>query len=247
MSAFEFAPPQFTEQDVLELLEAKYGLKGKLKALESERDQNFAVDTGKEKFVFKIANLGEDVDFLQLQNDSLTFLQQSGFEGCPAVVPTTSGEHMFVAQKGEQEFQIRMLTFLDGDLYSQKPVSLNRLADLGRFMGLFSKSMSGFFEPAAHRPDFIWNLDNALAAEEYFPSIADQAHRIRAEKLFDHYRRVTAPKLQHLRMAVIHQDANDNNLVIDPNDESRITGLIDFGDMCYGRQVNELAVTMAYA
>ena len=48
-----------------------------------------------------------------------------------------------------------------------------------------------------------------------------------------------------LRGAVLHQDANDNNIVVDgaPN----VTGLIDFGDMTYGRQINELAVTLADA
>jgi 4-aminobutyrate aminotransferase-like enzyme/Ser/Thr protein kinase RdoA (MazF antagonist) len=247
MSAFEFAPPHFSEQDVTEMLNAKYGMSGTLRALESERDQNFEVKTDQGKYVFKIANAGEDISFLELQNDSLTFLKDAGFNGCPEMVLTKADEQMFVAQKDGRDYHIRLLTFLDGDLYSQKPVSLDRLADLGRFMGKFSKAFSGFYRPAAHRPEFIWNLDNALAAEEYFPSIANPAHRERAEQLFAHYRAETAPKLQHLRMAVIHQDANDNNLVIDPANESKVTGLIDFGDMCHGRQINELAVTMAYA
>ncbi len=50
MSAFEFAPPQFTEKDVTEMLKAKYGINGTLRALESERDQNFAVNTDQGRF-----------------------------------------------------------------------------------------------------------------------------------------------------------------------------------------------------
>ena len=54
------------------------------------------------------------------------------------------------------------------------------------------------------------------------------------------------PHLHMLRGAVLHQDANDNNIVVDKA-SATVTGLIDLGDMTHGRQINELAVTLAYA
>ena len=56
-----------------------------------------------------------------------------------------------------------------------------------------------------------------------------------------------APRLPGLRASVLHQDANDHNVIVDAADPDRIAGLIDFGDMCFGRTVNELAITLAYA
>ena len=65
-------------------------------------------------------------------------------------------------------------------------------------------------------------------------------------RIFARYEARVLPRLSLLRGAVLHQDANDNNIVVDKG-TSTVTGLIDFGDMTYGRQINELAVTLAYA
>ena len=52
-----------------------------------------------------------------------------------------------------------------------------------------------------------------------------------------------------MRSGIIHNDANDYNVLVEP--ESRwhhtVTGAIDFGDMVYTRIVNEVAIACAYA
>jgi 4-aminobutyrate aminotransferase-like enzyme/murein DD-endopeptidase MepM/ murein hydrolase activator NlpD len=65
-------------------------------------------------------------------------------------------------------------------------------------------------------------------------------------RIFERYEARVAPRLSTLRAGVLHQDANDNNLIVS-DDGAAVTGLIDFGDMTFGRQINELAVTLAYA
>ena len=53
---------------------------------------------------------------------------------------------------------------------------------------------------------------------------------------------VVIPRLQSLRHQVIHQDAHTDNILVDPDDVTRITGLIDFGDLLYGTLTAEIAV-----
>lgn len=77
--------------------------------------------------------------------------------------------------------------------------------------------------------------------------IADPSRRAMVERLFARYEAQVLPRLPYLRASVLHQDANDWNVITDSADPSAIAGLIDFGDMCYGRTVNELAITLAYA
>ena len=77
--------------------------------------------------------------------------------------------------------------------------------------------------------------------------IADPGRRALVQALFDRYEAQVLPVLPSLRASVLHQDANDNNLIVSKDDPDQITGLIDFGDMCFGRTVNELAITLAYA
>ena len=54
------------------------------------------------------------------------------------------------------------------------------------------------------------------------------------------------PKLPHLRKAVIHGDANEQNFLINPAEPTIITGLIDFGELQFSSQINDLAITLAY-
>jgi len=54
------------------------------------------------------------------------------------------------------------------------------------------------------------------------------------------------PALGRLRSQVIHNDFNPHNLLVDAGDPSRITGIIDFGDMVWGPRVIDLAVAAAY-
>jgi Ser/Thr protein kinase RdoA (MazF antagonist) len=49
-----------------------------------------------------------------------------------------------------------------------------------------------------------------------------------------------------LRRSVIHGDANDYNVLVDP-ESMTVSGLIDFGDMVYSYTVGDLAIAIAYA
>ena len=58
------------------------------------------------------------------------------------------------------------------------------------------------------------------------------------------YENNVLPIAIELKMAVIHNDGNDHNILVDEDGET--TGIIDFGDMVYSYQVAEPAVCMAY-
>ena len=50
------------------------------------------------------------------------------------------------------------------------------------------------------------------------------------------------PRVRKLRHQIIHQDAHGGNVLVDPDNPTNITGIIDFGDMLYGSLVAEIAV-----
>ena len=50
-----------------------------------------------------------------------------------------------------------------------------------------------------------------------------------------------------MRKAVIHGDANEQNLLVATDNPMKIAGLIDFGELQLGSQINELAITLAYS
>jgi 4-aminobutyrate aminotransferase-like enzyme/Ser/Thr protein kinase RdoA (MazF antagonist)/murein DD-endopeptidase MepM/ murein hydrolase activator NlpD len=246
ISVFDSPKPAFNPNDAQRLLERDYGVEGTLKELVSERDQNFLVETPSGKFVLKIANTVEDQGFLALQNAVMKHVALADPElGLQRVIATAAGEDVATWENGTSRHAVRLLTYLPGELYSVAGSSPALLESLGAFMGRLSRALKGFGHPAAFRPGFLWNLDEAMAVKPWLADIVAERRDLVA-RIFARYESRVLPRLHLLRSAVLHQDANDNNIVVDAA-TATVTGLIDFGDMTHGRHVNELAVTLAYA
>ena len=248
MSEFTETPPCLSDDALIAITERYFGIGGSIQPLASERDQNARISTSHGDYVLKVSNHAEDAALLELQNAVLSHLEAVDPSlGVPRVVAAKDGKYLVMDAGSDQGKLARLLTFLDGRLFSNIEKSPALLTSLGRFMGRLSSAMQSFGHPAAHRPDFLWNLDNALACKAYLEDIVDVSCRAMVARLFARHEAEVMPKLTPLRMAVVHQDANDNNVIVAQDNPTAVAGLIDFGDMTFGRQVNELAVTLAYA
>jgi hydroxylysine kinase len=54
------------------------------------------------------------------------------------------------------------------------------------------------------------------------------------------------PRLSEFRSQIVHNDLNLHNLLVDPRDESVITGCLDFGDMVETPLIIDLAIAAFY-
>ncbi|MEM7168875.1 MAG: aminotransferase class III-fold pyridoxal phosphate-dependent enzyme [Pseudomonadota bacterium] len=248
MSLFDTPPPDLTQDQLATILRETYGLDGKIQSLVSERDQNASITLPSgERFVLKIANAAEDPQQLDYQNKALRHIaERDPGLGVPRVVASQSGADLAKTSIKGQVFQVRLLSFLEGRLVSDRAPSLDLLSDLGRFLGRLDLALRDFMHPAALRPDFLWNLDQAGHCRKKISEVTEGEARSLVEAVFERHETVVRPRLNGLRHGVIHQDGNDNNLLVHDRDTDRIAGIIDFGDMVWGCQINELAVSMAY-
>ena len=247
MTAFATRNPAFTSAELADLAAQHFGKEGTLRPLPSERDQNARLICDDGEYVLKIANPAEDPGQIDLQNATMLHLARVGQAGIPRVVPTIAGADRATVSVGGQPAALRLVSWIGGTPLAEAPRSLDQLANLGRFMGGLTRSMQGFGHPQAFRPEFPWSLDHVIQLRDHAEDIADPARRDMVKWLFKRYEAQVLPRLPSLRASVLHQDANDWNVITDPADPARIAGLIDFGDMCHGRTVNELAITLAYA
>ena len=246
-SVFDCDPPSLSTGEIERIIADFYAISGKQKELVSERDQNIKLDTDNGSHVLKISNIAEDINILELQNHALNHLKITDLQDyVPKVVRGVGGSqtHEFQSEQGMHCF--RLVSYLEGELYSDTTTSKRLLGSLGEFLGKLSKALSAFGHPAAHRPGFLWNLDNAIECKAYLTHIKDVNNLRMLTQIFERYESQISPRLKTLRCGVTHHDANDNNIVVNPTSQ-QITGLIDFGDLCFGRQINELAIAMAYA
>ena len=240
--------PFFPHPQVLQLANELYGLTGELKPLPSERDQNFRLTTSSgEQFTLKFSNAAEKRETLDLQHSAMRHIAQhdAGLR-CPQVVPTSNGKTItpVSATDGTQHF-VTMLTYIPGNLFVHtQPQTPKLLRSLGRFMGRLDKSLATFTHPATPT-ELRWDLKNAPGMiREGLPFITDSAQNKIVSDFLQAFETWVAPRLTELRTSVIHNDANDYNVLADGE---AITGIIDFGDMVRTHTVFELAITCAYA
>ncbi|MCA0400328.1 MAG: aminotransferase class III-fold pyridoxal phosphate-dependent enzyme [Proteobacteria bacterium] len=241
------AAPRFTIDEAAAFLFAHYGMKAELSPLPSERDQNFHVVTPDGAgFTLKIANSGEPAESLAFQNALLAHFEAAAPDlSAPRLVPGNGGERMFKVKGAEgAQHALRLVTYLAGQPMAQRQVGEPTLRDLGATLGRFARALQGFGHPGAHRA-FDWDIRETPRARARLGAIADAARRDRIAAILDRFDAHVAPALPKLPAGVIHNDANDWNILLDA--DGRVSGLIDFGDALHGPRVAELAVALAYA
>ena len=226
-----------------EVAEKFFSKSGDIKELAGERNPNFLVTTTHGKFVLKIHS-GEEVSQIQIQQSALAALEQVDKFQTPTTVPANSGD--LLVDIGEGKFA-RMLTWIDGDLWSQsKDLGESHKSQLGRLIATVDSKLATVdctnFRTTLDQP-FGWN---ALQAKELVADIAliqDAELRAQVSTIFDRIANRTLAKVLALPHQLIHNDANDNNVVVS---NGAVSGLIDFGDLIYAPRVCGLAVGCAY-
>jgi 4-aminobutyrate aminotransferase-like enzyme len=114
------------------------------------------------------------------------------------------------------------------------------LASLGRALAQMDAALSKFDHPAAHR-SFYWDLRQAAMARELIGLLPD-SRRPLVERFFREWEKIDWGRL---RFSVIHNDANDYNILVNEF-EPRVTAILDYGDVVFSATVCNLAVALAY-
>jgi len=248
---------RFEEADASRLARELYGLEGGARRLPGERDENFRISSTRGEFVLKIAGPSEREETLALQAEALAWLAERAPEiPLPRVVPAADGRPAAATADAEGSRRwVRLLTYIPGTVLAEaNPQTPAMLEELGGFLGRLDLALSGFTHPAARDSDLAWNPALALEViSRHLDAIADPGRR----DLVEHFVRIAdatlAPILHRLRSGVIHNDANDYNVLVGPPTPAggprprQIVGLLDFGDMLHAWIACEPAVAISYA
>jgi 4-aminobutyrate aminotransferase-like enzyme/Ser/Thr protein kinase RdoA (MazF antagonist) len=237
--------PRLTELEAARLASVLYDVSVSAALLPSERDQNFLLrDSSGNKFVLKIANAGENFEILDLQNQLIQFLtdRQIALE-LPRVRRTKSGAEIaeIVGPDGHTHF-MRLLGWVDGTCFAMvRPHDRKLLSSLGHALAEMDAALAEFSHPAAQRT-FYWDLRNAAMASE-FVSLLPERCRSLVGPFFVEWQKID---WSTLRFSVIHNDANDYNILVTESPERRVKAILDYGDVVHTATVCELAIALAY-
>ncbi|HEX7339450.1 MAG TPA: phosphotransferase [Rhodanobacteraceae bacterium] len=227
---------------------------GETSALPSYLDQNFRIRSGQGDYVLKIAHPSWAREDLDLENCAMMALAaREPTLHWPQVQRTPAGEHLLTVPMDGGERHVRLLSFVPGTPWAHaiealSPAQRRSLhGSLGDAVARLTTGMENLRHPAATRTH-AWNLMALPALSGEIAHVPEAALRARVQTIVADFC-ARLPTLQaDLPMAVIHNDANDLNvLVAQAGDTWKVTSVIDFGDTCTTFREANLAIACVYA
>lgn len=244
--------PCFSPDQARAIAAERWGLAATASPLPSERDQNFLLDAAGGRFVLKISNGSEDRDLLDAQNRAMERIATTGLG--PRLLASSAGREIetVIAPSGTPHL-VRLVTHLPGTPMGKvRRRTSGLLEEMGRAVGRVDSALEGFDHPALRR-DFHWDLARGLeVVRAGIGRIAGRELARVVSELTGAFERHAAWRLEDLRRSVIHNDANDFNVLVGGGAElwdrdQHVVGLIDLGDMVESWTVADPAVAIAYA
>jgi 4-aminobutyrate aminotransferase-like enzyme/Ser/Thr protein kinase RdoA (MazF antagonist) len=232
------APPQLTVAEAEGVALRHFGHRGRAHPLPGERDQNFRLEMeGEAPLLLKVSNRGEDPAVLRMQLRALRQVAATDPElPVPRVLPSVEGLEMVALPGGEV---VRMLTYLPGSHLRPTDLTSEGLYQMGRISARLGHALRGFFDPAADQ-SILWNPRRVGDVRPLLSWVPD-SRRPLVERALDRSEPSVVGALPALRSQVIHNDLSFSNLTFEG--PSKVSGILDFGDMCHTALVSDLAVT----
>ncbi len=227
------------------LLRDSYGISGRIIALPGEHDLNYCIEAEDgTRFLLKL-HAPDDADDLAMQIAVLDHLAHAAPElPISRALPDKNGSTAIAAElRGRRT--ARLLTWLNGSVWSKSPArGRQSVVTLGRLLGEMDRSLESFSHPGAKR-SYAWDIGRADMHLESLAFITDADKRAVVRAVLERFVDEVLPRLRQCPRQVIHNDANDYNVLLD--EAGAVSGLLDFGDVVETWRVIEIAVAGAYA
>ncbi len=223
------------------VLQKFYGIKPTtLTSLEGYESTNFKVLSAEGTFVLKQYQYSQATYALLVsENNLLQELEERTSYDFSKTISSKNGDLLVV----EENAIYRLLSFVEGDFLGDVVHDPILLGSLGTFLGSVTQVISGTYEAAVSAKETVWDLQHFGKNHELIKYIEDPSLRSKVDYFFLQYEELVLPNRYRLRRGIIHNDANNWNVL---TKNGNVSGIIDFGDMCHSWLINELAVAISY-
>ena len=237
--------PQFSLNQVKTIVADLYRIDGDYRELNCERDISYRIRTESgEAYIVKISNAAEPEGVVDFQIKALKHIaEQDSDLQVPRMIHTQDDKPFdWIQSNSGDRHIIRMLTFVEGDAMDATPAAFNPKTryNLGVMVGRLTKSLRNFFHPYAGSNVHPWDMSRCLELRPHIKYLPDASTRELCNMILDRAEWFVLPQLKKTRWQVVHHDAHPDNVLVDPEDPTRVVGVIDFGDMLFGPVVADL-------
>lgn len=224
-----------------------------------------------EGYVLKILNKMQSKNslFVEAQHALINHVAKNGIS-VPHVVKNLQGEDMSLEKIYHSEnitdstpfdfYIVRLLTYIPGETFLNKPVHPKSLYNIGKVIGNFHNAMEGFhhqfFDSDTLFWNKIWNLTEIDRLREFLIGVQDEKKKTLMTEIIDGFNKEVVPKYHKLRKSIIHGDVNESNIIVQDIPEQKVasgeprvcdvSALIDFNNVLSSYTVFDVAICIAY-
>lgn len=223
------------------ILEKYYGITDcSLKTLEGYESINYKVVADSGTFVLKKYTYTEEtIALLHAEDRIAQKLNQITELSFPESIENLQVNPITIVDG----FIYRLLPFIEGKFIAEIPKDEQLLRSFGTALGSIDSMLLGHYDAVIKAKETLWDLKHFTNNRRYLEEITDAKDQSLVRYFFLQFIEHVRPIQHHLRKSIIHNDANDWNILAT---NGKVTGVIDFGDMCHSWLINELAIGLTY-
>lgn len=239
--------PQPSISVVAKALANSYGLEvAAVQPAGGEVDINLRVETNRGRFLAKVgAPRAADEDWRDRILDHVARVAPS--LPVPRIVETNEGTSSTLFVDDGTPWQMRVHSWLAGDLLAAVSPTSDLLRELGRRSAELTDALATFDDTSmASHP---WDLRTASETLTGNLTFLRSPERTEAVRRIVDTLALVRPLLDQMPLATVHHDLNDYNILVatDSDGGQRISGILDFNDALRTYRVADVAIAAGYA
>jgi len=213
-------------------------------AMDGYTSTNFKISTPSKNYVLKLyTDDWMNLQQIEAENEVLLQLNDASY---PIPYKNKAGKYVSKAEIEGKPKIGRLLRFLEGTFLAKSPHTETLIKHFGTKVAQLDKALSQQQHCAIQAKKDAWDLQYNHLSKKYLPHIPTHHIQRMVHHFFLQYRTHVCPVADELRTQLIHGDANDWNVLVAAHKANKISGFIDFGDMCYSLLINEVAIALVY-
>lgn len=227
------------------ILENEFGIKIlKNKILDGYDNKNYHIATEEEDFIYKTYTYSESLkDTVDAENEVLLYLQEEFDSHIPKPVSFKDNSYVKIIDSDNGKVISRMLSFLKGEFLGKTKHTPSLFESLGTFLANLDVTLKDLKNYTIQARKWEWDIQYFDLNKKYINDIPNPKDRNVVTYFFNQFEEIVRPIVPELRKQVIHNDANEWNLLVQ---NGEISGIIDFGDVAHTFLINELAIAITY-
>ena len=203
---------------------------------------NYKIISNNKKFILKKYRLSErNLNFVRSENKIIHLLNKKIKNIFPQIVLNIHKEELTIIKKEKAIY--RFLSFIEGKFLSESKHSQKLFSNFGKILGKINKELLKLEDENIESRKIEWDIKNLNWNQKYLKYIDDVEGKKLVEYFLLQFNENVFPNNYNLRESIIHNDANDWNILVN---KDNIIGIIDFGDMVKSYLINEVAIALSY-